>query len=240
MSNFFIALSLILSPLVLLRWFHKRYYQRLLVNSFAYTYDTHLNAREKQHSKTARDSYGHACNIIRFIFGRIGRIRKNARNTSSTQKKKATLPLILEKISMLVRAGLDIGPAIERIAFQHHDTSEGSLAEDLRAVLQLTQGGLSLSDALSTVASQSHIIQVKHSFLHLAAAHRDGGEILYQLEELADATQAAYQEEVDEAISKLPIKATLPLILIFSGLLITLMTAPILEVVTITATKGGQ
>lgn len=141
------------------------------------------------------------------------------------------LPLTIERLVMSVQSGLDIGPAIEKIVSNPGFSNSVNPCDALFSrVLELNKSGLTLEEALQEVAEASHLAVIKHTFSHLAAAQRDGGEILRPLIELADATQLAYQEEMDEEIAKLPIKATLPLILTFSGLLICMMTPPILQV----------
>jgi hypothetical protein len=50
------------------------------------------------------------------------------------------------------------------------------------------------------------------------------------LKELSDATQTAYQEVVEEEIAKLPVKAVLPLILTFAGLIVCFLTVPFIQV----------
>jgi hypothetical protein len=67
-------------------------------------------------------------------------------------------------------------------------------------------------------------------------AHRQGGEIVRPLKELSDATQTAYQEAVEEMIAKLPVKAVLPLVVTFTGLIICFLTVPLMQVAAI-ATK---
>jgi hypothetical protein len=50
------------------------------------------------------------------------------------------------------------------------------------------------------------------------------------LKELSDATQTQYQESVEEEIAKLPVRAVLPLILTFTGLIVCFLTVPIVQV----------
>lgn len=163
----------------------------------------------------------------------------------SSQKKRLTfyLPLTIERLVMSVQSGLDIGPAIERLVTSDISLRGGNPCEELFAqVLALNQSGLTLEESLNEVSNTSPLSAIRHTFSHLASAQRDGGEILRPLIELADAAQQAYQEEMDEEIAKLPIKATLPLILTFSGLLICMMTPPILQVLTLMAKSrtGGM
>jgi len=154
------------------------------------------------------------------------------------QKRKITfyLPLTIERLVMSVQSGLDIGPSIEKLVANGTSANTNNPCEELFSqVIALNTSGLTLEESLQEIANKSSLPVIKHTFSHLASAQRDGGEILRPLLELADATQQAYQEEMDEEIAKLPIKATLPLILTFSGLLICMMTPPILQVLSLIA-----
>jgi hypothetical protein len=71
---------------------------------------------------------------------------------------------------------------------------------------------------------------VRHCFIHLAVAHEEGGELVMPLKELSDSTQLYYQETVDEEIAKLPVKATMPLLLTFAGLILLFLTSPLVQV----------
>jgi hypothetical protein len=55
------------------------------------------------------------------------------------------------------------------------------------------------------------------------------------LKELSDATQSFYQETIEEEIARLPVKATLPLLCTFAGLIIFFITSPLIQVITMTA-----
>jgi hypothetical protein len=71
---------------------------------------------------------------------------------------------------------------------------------------------------------------VKHALAHLALAYKQGGEVVRPLKELSDATQTQYQESVEEEIAKLPVRAVLPLMLTFTGLIICFLTVPVVQV----------
>jgi hypothetical protein len=85
------------------------------------------------------------------------------------------------------------------------------------------------------LASQQRVTSsVKHACIHLGLAYRQGGEIVRPLKELSDATQVAYQETVEEQIAKLPVKAVLPLVLTFTGLIVCFLTVPLMQVGSLT------
>jgi hypothetical protein len=78
-------------------------------------------------------------------------------------------------------------------------------------------------------------MSVKHALVHIQLAHQQGGEIVRPLKELSDATQLAYQEAIEEEISKLPVHAVAPLILTFAGLILCFLTVPLVQVSSLTS-----
>ena len=88
--------------------------------------------------------------------------------------------------------------------------------------------------AMQVVSERSQSLSLRHVLVHLGIAHAQGGEIVRPLKELSDATQAHFQESVDEEIAKLPVKAVLPLVVTFAGLILCFVTVPLLQVGSIT------
>ena len=86
---------------------------------------------------------------------------------------------------------------------------------------------------------------VRHAFVHFGLAYKQGGEIVRPLRELSDATQAHYQECIEEEIARLPVRAVLPLVVTFAGLIICFLTVPLIQVGSIAGkvmatTRGGE
>jgi type II secretory pathway component PulF len=104
----------------------------------------------------------------------------------------------------------------------------------MRWVVQLAESGVPVEAAFEMAAQQPLTPSVKHACLHLGLAYRQGGEIVRPLRELSDATQVAYQETVEEQIARLPVKAVLPLVLTFTGLIICFITIPLMQVGSLT------
>ena len=158
------------------------------------------------------------------------------------------LPLVMERLVMGVQAGLDVFATLKALleleshAEQKQEgvTKRDPVTELLQEVVQLTEKGLGFEDALHEVASRIPSPALRHAFLHLGMAHREGGELIYPLRELSDATQLYFQETVEEEIAKLPVKATLPLLVTFVGLLILFVTAPMLQVLDFLAQAGPK
>jgi len=162
------------------------------------------------------------------------------------QATHAILPAIVERIVMAVHAGLDIIPAIERIVqLEHKECKRLARKPDpvsliLENVLNRYYSGARLEEALEEHARASNSTAIRHTFIHLAIAHREGGELIMPLRELSDATQLMYQEEVEEAINTLPVRATIPLVLTFAGLILCFLATPVIQVLNISQQQSQE
>lgn len=153
------------------------------------------------------------------------------------------LPLFLERLTMAVRAGHDLVPAIEIVvsleeaAAQREARTMEPVSTSFRRVLFLVDQGLAFEEALDVSRRQADLAAVRHAFLYLAIAYREGGDLVGPLLELADSTQLAYEEYLEERVAALPAKALLPLLCTFTGLFLCLVTPPIVQVLKVTATS---
>lgn len=147
------------------------------------------------------------------------------------------LPIVMERLVMAVEAGLDILPAIQSVVELEERSSDSpdSVSLLLSRVLRRTEAGMGFEQSLTDISGCINCPALKHAFVHLSIAHREGGELIMPLRELSDATQLYFQETVEEEIAKMPVKATMPLLLTFAGLMICFLTSPIIEVMTIVA-----
>ena len=150
------------------------------------------------------------------------------------------LPLVMERIVMAVSAGHDILSALRTTLELQAEESEcrrvklDPVSRLLDVVFRLTEAGVPFDEALREVAKKVPCPPVRHSFMHLGRAYKEGGEVVMPLKELSDSTQLFYQETVDERIAKMPVKATMPLLCTFFGLIVCFVTIPVLQVVTVT------
>jgi Flp pilus assembly protein TadB len=142
------------------------------------------------------------------------------------RKLEFFIPTVMERVVMAVGAGLDIIPAMKEAA----EGADDPASLFLRRVVALTNSGLALEDALESAASGIDCPTLKHLSVHLGLAYRQGGELVRPLRELSDATQLQYQEVEEEEIAKLPVKAVLPLVLTFAGLILCFLTVPLIQV----------
>jgi archaellum biogenesis protein FlaJ (TadC family) len=143
-----------------------------------------------------------------------------------TRRLEFALPMAMERVVMAVGSGLDILPALSEVGRKSTDP----VSEIFRRIVSLSEGGMRVEHALQIVADGSPSSSVKHALVHLGLAYKQGGEVIRPLKELSDATQTHYQEVVEEEIAKLPVKAVLPLIITFTGLIICFLTVPIVQV----------
>lgn len=146
------------------------------------------------------------------------------------------LPLIMERLVMAVQAGQDVLPAIGIIVdVEKSGKKLDPICELLSKVKRLTESGLSFEKSLHQVAESVDSGSLRHAFIHLALAYKDGGELILPLRELSDSTQIFYQETIEEEIAKMPVKATMPLLLTFAGLIICFLTSPIIQILDVMA-----
>ena len=164
------------------------------------------------------------------------------------------LPIVMERILMGVQASLDILPALysaceiekteretlsnrERAAEPTHVTRNSDpVTSLLRDVCSFTEKGSNLEESLRMVAASSRSACLRHSFIHLALAYKEGGEVMTSLTELSDATQLNFQESTEEDIAKMPAQTLLPLLFTFTGLILVFVTSPIIQVLSLTST----
>ncbi len=140
------------------------------------------------------------------------------------------LPIVMERLVMAVQGGSDIFTAVNitvRLSKEKGDMDPVTKALD--EVIKKSEAGLSFEESLSNVAKAINLTCIKHAFLHLAMAQKEGGELIGPMEELSDSTQAYYQEVVEKEIAALPIKATLPLLCAFLGLILFFLAVPLTQ-----------
>jgi Flp pilus assembly protein TadB len=141
------------------------------------------------------------------------------------------LPTVMERVVMAVGAGFDILPALLEAARGSRDP----VSQILKRAADFMNSGLGLEEALNAAVGKVECPALKHVCVHLSLAHRQGGELVRPLRELGDSTQAYYQETIEEEIAKLPVKAVVPLVLTFAGLIVCFLTVPIIQLGSLTS-----
>jgi len=158
------------------------------------------------------------------------RVKRESAHKRMLRRTEFHLPNVMERVVMAVGAGLDVVPALQEAS----RNSDDPVSESMREVVQLSEGGMAVRDALAAVSGRTSSISLKHALVHLGIAHEQGGEIVKPLKELSDATQSHFQETIEEQIAKLPVQAVMPLVVTFAGLIICFLTIPLMQVGSIT------
>lgn len=180
-----------------------------------------------------------ACDVNTLLFGALGalggdlyvRRRAAAAKRREIRRMDFFLPTVMERIVMAVGTGFDIIPALAEAARGSADP----VSRELLRICRLAEGGLPVEAALRAVSQDVPSSAVKHALVHVGLAYRQGGEIVRPLKELSDATQSHYQDTIEEAIAKLPVKAVIPLVFTFAGLIVCFLTVPLVQVGTMTS-----
>jgi hypothetical protein len=171
---------------------------------------------------------------LAFLYGMLGccageLARRGGRDRARrglSRRLEFYLPTAMERVVMAVGSGLDIVPALSEAARK----SEDPVSDIFRSIVSRSEGGLRVEYAIQIAADTTPSTSVKHALMHLALAYSQGGEVVRPLKELSDATQTHYQESVEEEIARLPVRAVLPLLLTFTGLIICFLTVPVVQV----------
>jgi type II secretory pathway component PulF len=176
-------------------------------------------------------------------------LRVKKLSTSQAKKEEReilqSLPLVMEQLLLAVQAGHDIVSALRVVLnsaglLGGAHTTQYSRAKKSPAALQhnkalekllevhlAVEQGRGFEESLHELAKSTRSIPFRHALLHMIVCHREGGELVGPLHELSDACQLCYEEEVEERIAKLPVRATPALICSFAGLLLCAMALPL-------------
>lgn len=178
---------------------------------------------------------GSACGVL------ASGARERARKERSLREIEFYLPIVMERLVMAVHAGLDVLAGIRvLLELEREQNANDPVTRLLGKAYRLTESGLGFDESLEHVAQEVQSNALRHAFVHLALAYKEGGELVMPLRELSDASQLFYQESVEEEVAKMPVKATMPLLCTFAGLILCFLTVPILQVGKFTSRAGVQ
>ena len=139
-----------------------------------------------------------------------------------------TLPLFLEQLVMAVQSGLDI-PAAIGVILEFRKDKRDECTDVFRSIHRGLQAGYTFDEAIQSVQEKTQRSSLAYVCTYLAHAHREGGALSEALRELSTSIQARYEDDQEEWIATLPVKATMPLLIIFLGLLLLFLTPPLLQ-----------
>ena len=168
---------------------------------------------------------------VSYIFVRV---LANLDAKNAYKKYDFYLPIVMERLVMAVQGGNDVYAAVN-IIVELNKKNGGKLdpvTKLLDMVLKKNKSGISFEDSLELVANIVNLTSIRHAFLHLGIAQKEGGEIVVPMEELSDSTQEYYQQTVEKEISVMPVKATLPLLVAFIGLITFFLSVPLTQIMT--------
>lgn len=155
-----------------------------------------------------------------------------ADTVSNSVQIQQEIPLFLEKLIMAVQSGLDIPSGIHAVLNVDSglDIERGVCATIFEDILKRVATGHTFYESIEIARRGAKSQIISHVLLHISVACREGGEVSAPLRELSETVQQSYEDAQEEWIARLPVKATLPLLLTFAGLLLLFLTAPLLQV----------
>lgn len=142
------------------------------------------------------------------------------------------LPLFLEQLSMALRCGYDLQSAM-RVIIELRVLHDDPCAQMFQRVQRAVADGASFDEALSLVEDGSDNGSLQYFCRYLRHSFKEGGALSESLQELSESVQQRFEDDQEAWIATLPVKATMPLLLLFLGLLLLFLTPPLLQVLSL-------
>ena len=183
-----------------------------------------------------------ACNSESADFSSTPRV---ASFSKVSPKVEEYVGLLLEQIVLAVAAGLDVLPAMGRVlrvnSSLNKSQSEFVSANQIFAeAINFANSGMGLASALKLVAKTQSSPLISSALMHLALAHKMGGELSRPLQDLSADFQDRIRDRNERSIQIIPLKATIPLLFVFAGMIILTLSIPVLKVVTVSKQRVEQ
>jgi pilus assembly protein TadC len=194
---------------------------------------------------------------LRFAFRDLQQLAKSAESVDLNNNSRLVglrkfnpkieeyVGLLLEQIVLAVAAGLDVLPAMVRVV-QVNGSLNNSQFEFRSAnqifveAISFANSGMGLTDALKLVAKTQSSPLISSALMHLALAHKMGGELSRPLQDLSADFQDRIRDRNERSIQTIPLKATIPLLFVFAGMIILTLSIPVLKVVTVSKQRVAQ
>lgn len=132
---------------------------------------------------------------------------------AAVRKRKVSisraLPDLLDMLSTSMQAGLAFNAALNYAT----DAAQGSLGEELRAVLSEMRLGRGRAEALRSLSERLRIPEISMMVTAIVQAERLGSNLANVLEELARETRAKRMVRAEEIAALMPIKMVFPMAL---------------------------
>ncbi len=147
-----------------------------------------------------------------------------SRKAEDRQKEiKASLPEVLDQLTIVVEAGLGFDSALKRVV----SMSEGPLIDEFARSLRAMRLGLKRSEALEQIVQRTDVAEVRQFVSALKQADKLGVPIATVLR-----TQSTHMREIkrlkaEEAAMRLPVKLTFPMVFCMLPALFVLTLGPV-------------
>jgi tight adherence protein C len=120
---------------------------------------------------------------------------------------RATLPDMLDQVTIGVEAGLGFEASLARTA----RSGEGPLSDELLRTLQDVQAGMSRGEALKRLVERAEIDELNHFVLAVVQAESYGIPIAQVLRVQSGELRVRRRQRAEERAQKLPVKILFPL-----------------------------
>lgn len=156
----------------------------------------------------------------------LGFLAPNIWLSSAVSKRQESirhgLPDTLDMMVISVESGLGLDAAFQRVGDEMKKVHP-SLAEELQLVTLESQMGIPRSEALSNLATRTHLDEVRSLVAIINQAERFGTSIAKALRNQSDALRVKRRQAAEERAQKTTVKLMAPLILfIFPAILVVL------------------
>jgi len=128
------------------------------------------------------------------------------------------LPIALDQLQIYLSGSLALLPAMN--SFVNTTREHGNhnvIAIYFEQILELIHSGVSVSEAFREVSERVAHPALSHVILFLRNCDEHGASVMEQLIGVSEQVTNLYQISIEEKIIRLPIKATIPLFLVFVG-----------------------
>ncbi|MCS6893845.1 MAG: type II secretion system F family protein [Deltaproteobacteria bacterium] len=135
------------------------------------------------------------------------------------------LPLELENLIMTVESGNDIVQGLKKVSSA--DFGETFVKKIFRELIDKLTAGLDFATAVEIVKKKYNHPKLVFVLNYIKISVQEGGEVVDQLEELADTVTASYENYIDKEVNKMPAKALIPVMFILAGMLTIYLAEPL-------------
>ena len=149
----------------------------------------------------------------------------NEESTLRVQRLEASLPEMLEVVSLALRSGLSFDMSLQLYAEHFKNILSKSCTV---AINKWTSGIQTREDALKDMASSFDSAQFKRIIENIVRSLRFGTSLASSLEEAAVETQTLYKAKREEQVAKAPVKMMIPTGTLILPAMLILVLGPVL------------